>query len=72
MRTIFRKRQEYYKAIAAQKELAEELKFKARTASEAIKETLMAAMKSEVASVEIPVETDTHVEEKKKPGRKKA
>ena len=72
MRTIFKKRQEYYKAIAAQKELAEELKFKTGTASEAIKETLVTAMKSEVAPFEIPVETDTHVEEKKKPGRKKA
>lgn len=70
MRTIFRKRQEYYKAIAAQKELAEELKeskFK-----DAINQTLIAAMKSEAAPFEIPVETDTHVEEKKKPGRKKA
>ena len=72
MRTIFKKRQEYYKAINAQKELAEELKFKARTASEAIKETLIVAMRSEAAPVEIPVETDSHIEEKKKPGRKKA
>lgn len=68
MRTIFKKRQEYYKAIAAQKELAEESKFKTETASEAIKETLLAAMRTDSA----PVETDIPVEEKKKPGRKKA
>lgn len=72
MRSIFKRRQEYYKSIAAQKELAEELKFKTGTASEAIKETLITAMKSEVAPFEIPVETDAPVEEKKKPGRKKA
>lgn len=66
MRTIFRKRQEYYKAIAAQKELAEELKdnkFK-----DAINQTLKEAMEVKAS----PVETDTPVEEKKKPGRKKA
>ena len=68
MRTIFKKRQEYYKAIAAQKELAEELKFKTGLASEAIKETLKEAMETKAS----PVGTDAPVEEKKKPGRKKA
>ena len=70
MRTIFKKRQEYYKAVAKQKELAEELKeskFK-----EAINETLVAAIKSEATPVKAPVETDAPVKEKKKPGRKKA
>ena len=66
MRTIFKKRQEYYKAVAKQKELAEELKeskFK-----DAINQTLKEAMEEKAS----PVETDTPVEEKKKPGRKKA
>lgn len=66
MRTIFKKRQEYYKAVSKQNELAEELKedkFK-----DAINKTLKEAMNAETS----PVETDTPVEEKKKPGRKKA
>lgn len=65
MRTIFKKRQEYYKAINTQKELAEQLKedkFK-----DAIKETLKDAMEVKAT----PVEPNAPVEEKKKPGRKK-
>ena len=70
MRTIFKKRQEYYRAINAQKELVEQLE--ANKFKDAINQTLKEAMEVEVTPVEAPVETDIPVEEKKKPGRKKA